>query len=247
MIMIGPYVIDAALSEDFSNEADVTEFPVEDGSTFTDNVRIKPRRYKMNGIVSDTPVDDFFRRINDDGSSTPPDAATQPSAQAKTALDAMFAARQPVRVVTSIETLDNMIMKSLNYSRDGETGDAFPFTAEFQQINIVDNVRTFVNVKFTAVDLGNKASHPPGWIGTDKLGRDIVATRAAPNLPPKYFRQDGTEVSADEAEQATRRQGDVQTVFDQKTGNAELVRRGSPYYAPQSPLASPPRLPGFGG
>jgi hypothetical protein len=240
MLMIGPYIFDAALSEDHTSEADVTEFPVEDGSTFTDNVRIKPFRYKVNGIVTDTPLDDGFRRKNDDG-STIVDTSTTPSSQGKIALDGIFAARQAVTVITALQTYVNMVMKSLTYAQDGETGDTLPFMAEFVQINIVENVRGFIKIKFTAVDLGNRAAHPPGWIGTDKLGRDIVATKPGPGLPTQYFRSDGTAVSPDEAAEATRKQGNVQTVFD-KNGNAQLARPGSPYYAPQ-PTTPFPSVP----
>lgn len=242
MIMIANLVIDAALSEEHSNEADVSEFPVEDGSNFTDNVRVKPRRYRMTGIVSDTPLDLGFRSIEDDGSPLI-DTSTQPSAQAKTALEALFAAGQPIPIVTSLATYKNMVMQALTFTQDGDTGDSLPFSAAFVQLAVVQNVRRTIKVKFTAVNRGNLAAHPPGWIGTDKQGRDIVvdATSKGPGLQPKYLRADGTEVPSEEAAAATRKQGAVLTKYD-KDGHAIPVdskdfqpytpRQKKPFWAP---------------
>src|SRR4051812_45453107 len=153
MILIANHVIDAALNEEHSNEAEVSEFPVEDGSNFTDNVRIKPKRYRMNGIVTDTPLDVGFRTIEDDGSDLV-DTSTQPSAQAKQALETLFAAGLPITIVTTLATYPNMVMQTLTFAQDGDTGDALPFVAAFTQINIVQNRRRTIKVKFTAVDRG---------------------------------------------------------------------------------------------
>lgn len=249
MLMIGPYVIDAALSEDHTLQARVTKFPIESGSNFADNVQVDPRKYKMVGIVSDTPLDDKsrFSRVDSNG-ATIVDTSTVPSAQAKTALESVLLGELPITIVTTLATYANMVMTSLTFSSDGETGDALPFVAEFEQITIVENTRKTIKVKFTALDLGNRAAHPPGWIGTDKIGRDIVGAIPGPGLPAKYFRADGTEVSAEEAAEATRRQGRVQTVFD-KDGKAQLVRPGSPYWVPPPstpfPTNLPPGFPGF--
>jgi hypothetical protein len=249
--MIASYVIDAALSEEHTNEAEVSDFPVEDGSNFTDNVRVKPRRYRMNGVVTDTPLDLGFRSLQDDGSSIV-DASTRQSAQAKKALEAIFQAAKPVTIVTSLDTYKNMVMQTLTFQQDGDTGDALPFTAAFVQINVISNVRRTIKIKFTAVDRGNLAAHPPGWIGTDKLGRDIVVdpSTKGPGLQPKYLRADGTAVPPEEAAAATRRQGAVLVKYD-KDGHAIPIdqqdyqpftpRQKTPFWSPQSPL--PPGVP----
>lgn len=248
MILISGFVIDAALSEEHASEADVTEFPVEDGSTFTDNVRIKPRRYRMNGIVTDTPLDDGFRSIESDG-STIVITSSKPSAQAKKALDDIFEAKLPITIVTSLATYKNMVMQSLVFGQDGDTGDALPFSASFTQINVVQNVRRSVKVKFTAVDRGNLAAHPPGWIGTDKQGRDIVANKPGPGVDPTYTRADGTKVEPLEAADAARRQDSVLVKYD-KDGHSIPVdqrdyqpytpKQKKPYWAPNKRIPKAP-------
>lgn len=249
MIMIADYVIDAAINEEHTNEADVSDFPVEDGSNFTDNVRIKPRRYRMQGLVTDTPLDLGFRRLQDDGSVIVTSISTTPSADAKQALEALFAAAKPITIVTALDTYKNMIMQTLTFQQDGDTGDALPFTATFKQTNVVQNVRRLVKIKFVAKDRGNLAAHPPGWIGTDKQGRDIVVdpSTKGPGLQPKYIRADGTSVSPDEASDATRRQGATLVKYD-KDGNAIPVaqkdyqpytpRQKTPWWSPQTRLPS---------
>lgn len=254
MIMIDRYVIDAALNEEHSNEAEVSEFPVEDGSNFTDNVRIKPRRYRMNGIVSDTPLDVGFRAVEADGSDLV-DTSTQPSAQAKQALEALFDAAQPVTVITTLATYHNMVMQTLTFSQDGETGDALPFVAAFTQITIVENVRRTIKVKFTAVDRGNLAAHPPGWIGTDKQGRDIVVdpSTKGPGIERKFIRADGSAVPPTEAAAASRKQGAALVQYD-KDGHAIPIdsadyqpytpKQRTPFWAPQQRFnTSPPFTP----
>lgn len=242
MILVAGYVIDAAISEEHTNEADVSEFPVEDGSNFTDHVRIKPRRYRMNGIVTDTPLGLGFRKVEDDGADLI-DTSTPPSAQARQALEDIFAARLPVVVVTSLATYKNMVMQSLTFAQDGATGDALPFTAAFQQINVEANVRRVVAVRFRRVvavrfrnvDKGNLAAHPPGWIGNDKLGREIVVDpkTKGPGLEPKYLRADGSDVPAAEAAEASRKQGAVLVKYDKDGHSIPVDQRDYQPYTPK--------------
>lgn len=230
MILIAGWTIDAALQEEHTREAEVTEFPVEDGSTFTDNVRIKPRRYRITGVVTDTPLDDGFRSVEVDGSEIVI-TSSKPSAQAKKALDDIFEAKLPITVVTTLETYKNMVMQSLVFGQDGDTGDSLPFTASFIQINVIDNVRTAV--KFTSVDRGNLAPHPPGWIGTDKQGRDIVANKPGPGVDPTYTRADGTKVEPLEAAEASRRQGAVLVKYDKDGHSIPVDQRDYQPYTPK--------------
>jgi hypothetical protein len=49
-------VFDATTSESHTQDADVTENPVETGSAITDNVRAKPAQLKLETLVTDYPV-----------------------------------------------------------------------------------------------------------------------------------------------------------------------------------------------
>lgn len=55
-VMIGNFIVDLVINEEHVFEADVTDYPVENGGSFTDNIRPKPMRLTMKGIVTNTPV-----------------------------------------------------------------------------------------------------------------------------------------------------------------------------------------------
>lgn len=246
--MIGQYVIDAVLTESHDLEADVSEFPIEDGSTLTDHVRVKNKRYRMQGVVSDTPINDGFRTVENDGTELV--LETSFAEQARVALEALLLARQPLRVVTAKCTYDSMVMDGLSFSDGAENGDALMFDASFVQIKIVVNRRQRVDIKFKAVDRGNQATKPPGWIGTDKNGRNIVGNKLGPGVAPVYTRADGTVVPPAEAAEAARKHGAVAVQYD-KNGNAIPVDNADyqPYTPKQrKPFYAPTRgVPGKGG
>ena len=156
-IMIGTYVIDASITESHTYESQVTEFPVEQGSAISDNVRPMPIVVMIQGIVSDTPIGVMADQRNsehgDQAFLPTTDAATakargdQQSAPSIDALAAMLAirdARQPVPIVTSLSSFDNMVLTNLEVPRDAQTGASLIFTATFKQITIVTNQRVLV-------------------------------------------------------------------------------------------------------
>jgi hypothetical protein len=236
VILIGKFAIDAALSESHDKQADITEFPIEDGSTLTDHVIVRPRQYRVQGIVSNNPVGEGFRVIEDDGSVLVLED-TPLAEQARVALEEMLAARQPLRVVTAKCTYDNMVMQSLSFSDGAENGDALIFDASFKQIDVRQNRRSTVEIKFRAVDRGRQVTRPPGWIGTDAQGRNVLATKAGPGVESTYFRADGSKVSPEEAAAAARRNDAVLVKYD-KNGNAMPVDQQD--YQPFTPKQKKP-------
>lgn len=143
-IMIGTYIIDAALTEEHNFDSDVTEYPVEQAGDGTDNIRPKPITVTIEGIVSDTPIGKMVDIRVNQGDNGQLDFT--PSADALAALTAIRDARLPVPIVTSLKAYDNMAMTSLKIPRDAATGAALRFTADFQQIIFVTNNRTTVRV-----------------------------------------------------------------------------------------------------
>lgn len=144
LITINDYVIDASLTETHTFESDVTEYPVEQGSAISDNVRPKPVVVVIEGIVSDTPIGKMVDLRNNQG-----DAGGMnflPSVDALAALLAIRDARQPVTIATTLQRFENMVLINLEVPRDRQTGAALRFTATFQQITIVTNARTTVRV-----------------------------------------------------------------------------------------------------
>ena len=49
-------MVDATISDSVSYEAEVTDYPVEDGPDISDNVRLKPVSYEITGLISESPI-----------------------------------------------------------------------------------------------------------------------------------------------------------------------------------------------
>ncbi len=155
MITIGGYRIDATLTEDHQFESEVTEYPVESGSAVTDNVRLKPIVVMLEGVVSDTPIGVIATARANQTAAPDAELAFLPSDDALAMLLAIRDAREPVSIESSLKTFDDMVMTNLSVPRDSETGHALRFSATFQQLKVVTNLRTTVQLA-RPTGLGNR-------------------------------------------------------------------------------------------
>ena len=48
--------LDATISQNHTLESEVTEYPLDDNTSFSDHIILKPRRYSVEGTITDTPV-----------------------------------------------------------------------------------------------------------------------------------------------------------------------------------------------
>lgn len=238
-IRIDTYTIDTLYAEELQLEAEVTEYPVEKGTAVSDNVRIKPRVLRLTGVVSDTPLGPVATLRSTDKDLTP-------RKEAELFLTALFDAGESITVTTDERTYKSMVIQSLTIPNEGV--DALNFSATLKEVVIEENVRVLVKTKLTPQKKGNKAPHPPGWIGTDSKGRDIIANKLGPGVEPSYTRADGTVVSQKEAADAARKQDSVVIKYD-KDGHAVPVdnadyqpytpKQKKPYWAPTSQTDGP--------
>jgi hypothetical protein len=180
-ILIDGYQIDASLSESHDLDSDVTEYPVETGSSITDNTRPKPITVTIEGIVSDTPLGPVADlRHNESG----PDGSFTPSTEALAVLEGIRSAREPVSITTTLRTFDNMVMTSLSIPRDAATGAALRFSATFTEVIFVTNNRTTVRVATPSngkqQNLGHKGASP--WLRKQKnvAAKEILWHQATP-------------------------------------------------------------------
>jgi len=138
-----------------------------------------------------------------------------------------------------------MVLESLSIPQTGDTGEALQFTAKFREVVIEKNQRVIIRavpIGQKKQRLGAKNGKPPGWIGTDSRGRDIIANELAPGVEPKYTRADGTNVPVDEARDAAKKNDAVLVKYD-KSGHAIPVdqrdyqpytpQQKKPYWTPQ--------------
>lgn len=150
MIFVDGFAVDCAVSIEIVRNAEVTRQPVESGSDRTDHVRNDPVVVNVDCRISDTPLGNV--------------AALRtgiPSEEGRAKLVAVFAAREPVTLETSVETFDRMALSTLTEPRDAKTGGMLSFRATFTEIVIVTNERSFVPVEARTKkrrDVGNKAA-----------------------------------------------------------------------------------------
>ena len=150
-VVIGVLTLDAALSVSHQKTSEVTEFEVEKGSNITDHIRPKPVSVTVNGIVSNTPIGTLqservlqltgfeFRSTVDGANATENPGYVQ---SAYLELKRIFEAQELVKLVTELETYENMAMRSLDIPRDVQTGDCIRFSAQFQQVRLISNLTT---------------------------------------------------------------------------------------------------------
>ncbi len=154
-IMIDGYTIDAAISEDHSFDADVTDHPVETGADITDNIQAKPIQVTIDALVSDTPIGPLQASRDNDGNDPP-------SRNAYATMLAIRDQRKTVTITTSLAVFENMALTSLSVPRNAQNGEALRFKAVFKQIRFITNLRTTVRVAVpraaTKKELGAKAA-----------------------------------------------------------------------------------------
>lgn len=119
---IGTLDIEAIISENYTCSATATKFPLENGSIVSDHVVNEPRKIKLEGFISNTPLD------------ADPDNYAQ---SAYNELMTMYQTKQFVTVVSGFEIFQNMVITSLTIPRTVQTGQAIYFTAEMTQIMVV--------------------------------------------------------------------------------------------------------------
>jgi hypothetical protein len=138
-VMLDSLEVDATLTDSVTGSNELTQHPIETGSTVSDHVIVKPRQYRMEGIVSNAPASGAERvdAVRADWAGLDGDSPTGKTNKvdgAYSLLEEMLQLRDVVTVATPLRVYTDMVMVSLQITRDRNTGDALHFTAEFQQV-----------------------------------------------------------------------------------------------------------------
>ena len=179
-VFIDGYPMDLAVTETHGFNSDATEYPVENGADITDHVRAKPITIELECVVSDTPLAKIANDATRQGS-------VLPSADAYAHLLAIRDARQPITIETSLGSFASMVLTSLSVPRAiDKTGGLF-FTANFQQVRIVENKRVSVRV---AIPIAKRSTNY-GMRPSTKVEDAVIGWRKG--SPPGSFLIVGTE------------------------------------------------------
>lgn len=134
--------LDGVIVERFGNPIRPTQNPVESGALISDHAVVGPRFYSIDAIVTDSPLGGVAvgQLVDTDtnlfGDST--GSGSTRSQQAYESLVSLSRNREPISVITGLNTLDNMLIVDILSTRDKDTSNALFFTMDLQEIIIVD-------------------------------------------------------------------------------------------------------------
>lgn len=151
---IGELQLDATLQEVHDYQNQVTSFPVEDGSSITDHIKIEPDEFQINGFVTNSPISVFQKNNSEvirnvDGTVDVKNLQRSSSVNnVELALDQLLKISgrkveggnidpELVTIVSGLRVYSNMAMLSCTIPRGPRTGDALEFSARFRQVKTV--------------------------------------------------------------------------------------------------------------
>ena len=143
---IGGFVIDAFLKESYSFQNQVTDIPIEEGSTISDHVIPEQDKISIEAFIGRTE----FAVIGMDGTNENQDL--EPSTESRIRqnyreLKRLKESRQPLTLSLGLDVYRNMVITDFNIDRDVESGKDLPFSMSFTQVKIVKSETTQINVE----------------------------------------------------------------------------------------------------
>lgn len=209
LIEIDGYKFDASFSESHVREADLTEFPVENGSPITDHRRRRPLEVSIEFGVSDTPIGEALAARAAPFEEGGLGQNILPSEEALVFLERLDEDGRSVLLSTKLRVYEDMVLTSLDIAVNPDNDGALEGTAVFRQVTIIENRRVFVEVTeprgAKKRNLGAKQGAQIIGPATtdDATGRNVQYVVPAPGEEGRFYyaTSDGTpyrELSQDE-------------------------------------------------
>ena len=163
--------LDALISQSPQYSSEVTEHPVEKGADITDHVRPKSLNLSIEGMISETPIENIQSRIlqakaaidNFALGKLSPSPPTDPRGPVRIAYEQLLAIRAEGKVISIVSRLakyENLVLQELKFVVDASTGDSLLFQASLKEIVTVESsvspVVTNKNAAKTKKALGQK-------------------------------------------------------------------------------------------
>lgn len=164
---------DAVISKEHQFSSQVTENPVEGGTTISDHVILAPRQLTLDAMVSDHPIDPEVLAalpepvVGLDG--FPVTAKPTRSQKAAEFLEALWRDKVLLKVVTKFRTYQNLVIESMSWREENDVGEALQVTLQLREIRVATAVTVQVSkLSATNADLaagkvtrGKKAKKTP--------------------------------------------------------------------------------------
>lgn len=160
---MGGLVFDAVFEEQHESTLEVTDNPVETGVVISDHAFMKPLRLTIHAGVTDTP-------LNDD----PEEGRSKKAFEALTALQARA---EPFDVQTGLKLYKNMVCATVRTGQDKDTVNAFIFTADLREVQIVSTqtVKYPPRAKGSTAQQASKAKAKGEQQGKEPNGKQSIA------------------------------------------------------------------------
>lgn len=127
---IGGLSIDVTTNDGFSLTADITDYPVEEGSFISDHITLKPYTVPLRGVITDSPL--YVSDTHENAGYK--DSKNSRVKNAYEKLLDLYYDQKPFTVVTGLDIFEDVFFTSLDVNRDPQTGQALSFDAKFKNI-----------------------------------------------------------------------------------------------------------------
>ena len=144
-VEIGTLEVDVTISEDHERSTQITSNPVEEGASINDHQIRNPERIQIEGFITDTPAQ-ILGGI----------AGLGRTQDAFDTLDELWREGELLTVATKWVTYEDMAIVNLTLPRRRE--QALRFSADLQQVNIVESEITEVPREALAEDVQDSAA-----------------------------------------------------------------------------------------
>jgi hypothetical protein len=150
---VGNLELDAMLTERQSFANDVTNFPIESGSSISDHVIQAPEEVEVEGFVTNTPIEfisglrsgqedrvlNAYLMLLEIAGYKSPGKAYRFNKLETVAEDEQYRPEfKLVEILTGLRLYTDMALIKLDIPRDAKTGDTIKFTALFRKVNTVE-------------------------------------------------------------------------------------------------------------
>lgn len=186
---------DLILQEDHAFESQVTQHSVESGVVVSDHVVCRPRKGKLQGLVSnfslsstnklDAELEQLLRAGKPDRWSAGQTTVSNRALTTWELFRELWQKRMPVTVATTLEVYESMVVTNVSTTRDGDTGDALKFSVEFEEVKVVQLEEVLL-----------QADIKPTGPMKSRGAQEAANRQAAPNADAGA--QTGTEMTLDE-------------------------------------------------
>jgi len=126
--------LDATITQNHVLTSEVTEHPLDDNTSFSDHIILRPRQLSIEGTITDTPVQ-FLSVFQTGTIGNIFGGKLQPSLESwQTLVNELWYSRTPFDIVTSKDFYKNVVPISISSARNNKTGRQNRFMMEVKYL-----------------------------------------------------------------------------------------------------------------